>query len=401
VVSRTRHLGIVLALPARNPKPAVSADSKGEGTMKAILPFTKGRLRKAAAISLVGSALAIAPYTPLGSMPVRAAEWNEDPSLYVVTDSNTAATQTPTIHGPGHQHLEFSTFTVRRVGTGRYRLDVTNFSGDSGNGGNVQVTAVGNTSSNRHCKVESWGNSSSTQMIDVRCFSTQGNPQDSRFALSFVRRGSRRGYVWANNPSSASYVPDRFFSHNSAGGVNTISRSGPGVYSVTLPGLAGNGGNVQVTAYGVPSDYCKVSSWGGSPLRVGVRCFNAAGTPVDTRFSAIFEESPIDFPGAFAWADQPLNPFYTPSLAYQQNVRGGPVTIQRTATGTYWVRFPGGIKPGVPLVTAYGSGSERCRVFSIEDRTSDPAQSIYVQLRCSRSNGQLVDTRFSIKHRDD
>src|SRR5262245_42166976 len=58
------------------------------------------------------------------------------------------------------------------------------------------------------------------------------------------------GYVWANQPSSASYTPSLTYQFNSAGGTNTITRSGVGQYTVHFPGLSTLGGHVQVTAYG-------------------------------------------------------------------------------------------------------------------------------------------------------
>src|SRR5690349_18877060 len=59
-------------------------------------------------------------------------------------------------------------------------------------------------------------------------------------------------FLWADQPSTASYTPSTSFQGNSMGGTNTIVRNGTGDYTITLPGMAGNGGdggNVQVTAY--------------------------------------------------------------------------------------------------------------------------------------------------------
>lgn len=54
------------------------------------------------------------------------------------------------------------------------------------------------------------------------------------------------------------------YSYNSAGGDIRIVRSGTGVYAVRFSGLGGYGapgGHVQVTAYGMTSQACKVQSW--------------------------------------------------------------------------------------------------------------------------------------------
>lgn len=102
----------------------------------------------------------------------------------------------------------------------------------------------------------------------------------------------RTGYVWANNPTSASYTPSTTYSHNSSGGTITITRSSIGRYAVRFAGLGGSGtagGHVQVTAYGGGSETAKVANWGssGTDFIVNVRCFNSSGTPVDTRYTVL------------------------------------------------------------------------------------------------------------------
>ncbi len=105
--------------------------------------------------------------------------------------------------------------------------------------------------------------------------------------------GQRRmGYAWANDPASASYTPSTTYSFSSSGGAVTATRSGTGVYAITFAGLGGNGvagGNVQVTSYGAGSEHCKVASWGSSSANfaVNIRCFNAAGAAVDSRYSVM------------------------------------------------------------------------------------------------------------------
>lgn len=100
------------------------------------------------------------------------------------------------------------------------------------------------------------------------------------------------GYVWAHNPTSASYTPTPVYSYNSAGGAITITRSNTGRYAVRFAGLGGQstaGGNVQVTAYGFGSEYCKVQSWGsgGDDFVANVNCFAAGGNPADTLYTVL------------------------------------------------------------------------------------------------------------------
>jgi len=109
-------------------------------------------------------------------------------------------------------------------------------------------------------------------------------------ALPTLASAQKSGYVWADNPASASYTPSTMYSFNSSGGAITINRSGVGTYAVKFSGLGGGpsaGGNVQVTAYGAGSESCKVMNWGsgGPDFTINVRCLNSSGGPVDTRYS--------------------------------------------------------------------------------------------------------------------
>ncbi len=75
-----------------------------------------------------------------------------------------------------------------------------------------------------------------------------------------------------------------------AGAVNTITRSEVGVYKIQFPSQSLERGNVQVTAYGTGSEFCKVAHWTVSD-GVVVRCFDNSGAPVDTRFDVSFLNS--------------------------------------------------------------------------------------------------------------
>jgi hypothetical protein len=101
-------------------------------------------------------------------------------------------------------------------------------------------------------------------------------------------RGAENGYVWANQPATASYTPSLTYQYNSTGANNTITRTAVGTYHVTFPGLTAAGGHVQVTAYGSGPERCKVGSWGGSPVVVNVYCHNNAGVLVDTYYNVQF-----------------------------------------------------------------------------------------------------------------
>jgi hypothetical protein len=129
---------------------------------------------------------------------------------------------------------------------------------------------------------------------------SNGTPHCTELAAAAASRNiphpacppDKLGYVWANNPTAASYTPAPAYSYDSAGGPITITRTSKGRYTVRFGGLGGNGiagGNVQITAYGPGTERCKVLNWasGGADFVLNVRCTNLAGFPDDTRFTVL------------------------------------------------------------------------------------------------------------------
>ena len=88
--------------------------------------------------------------------------------------------------------------------------------------------------------------------------------------ITAVATGSLWGYVWANQPATASYTPDPAFQKNSTGGTNTVHRTGRGRYEVRFPRLGAAQGTVDVTAYGSTDRYCKAASWSSVPFSAGL-----------------------------------------------------------------------------------------------------------------------------------
>jgi leucyl aminopeptidase len=100
------------------------------------------------------------------------------------------------------------------------------------------------------------------------------------------------GFVWANNPTAASYDPSPTYAYNGAGGAISVARTGAGVYRLKFAGLGGNGragGSVQVTSYGAGAHRCKVRSWGSSGIDfvVSVRCYDPGGELTDGQYTAL------------------------------------------------------------------------------------------------------------------
>jgi hypothetical protein len=98
--------------------------------------------------------------------------------------------------------------------------------------------------------------------------------------------------------------------------------------------------------------------------------------------------------GSYVWANEPTLAAYTPSLNYQWDDFGGTNTITRSGVGAYAVHFTRPVSDGNVQVTAYGDGSEHCKVAFWN-------QSHGVQVRCFNSSGLPVDTRFDVAFLDE
>ncbi len=182
------------------------------------------------------------------------------------------------------------------------------------------------------------------------------------------QRSGDHGWVWANQTTAASYTPATGYQYNSTGASNSVTRSSAGRYTVRFAGLGGSGGNVQVTAYGSDAAYCKSAGWwtSGSDLLANVRCFSAAGQPVDSRFNALFYREQISGGSgattAYLWANASTSADYTPASGYSYNDTGASNRVRRSGTGNYTVELPGLTDSNASVqVTAYGTNADRCQ----------------------------------------
>lgn len=225
---------------------------------------------------------------------------------------------------------------------------------------------------------------------------TRWNAANSQFLVAGPQ--SRWGYVWANQPTAASYTPSNTYQFNSSGATNTIVRTAVGTYTVKFPNLAASAGTVHVSAYGTGSQSCKVVNWfpSGSEEHVNVACFNSAGSRADALFTVSFNLPAGNIgPLGHVWADQPSTASYTPSASYRFNSSGGTNTISRSGVGAYTVRLPGlAASAGNVKVTAYGGGSELCKVGNWFPSGADQL----VNVRCYSTSGAAVDTRFTMTY---
>ena len=190
------------------------------------------------------------------------------------------------------------TNTTTRIGTGNYNVTMP---GQNFTGGTVEVTAVGGAGIGiANCKVGSWSTGSNLS-VNVRCFAANGSPVNSQFMVRAAKRWPEGGmqyfYLRANNPTATDYTPtlstqqgwiDSFVGPGHFTSAATIHRNGTGSYRVRLPEMDPYYSTVKVTAYGTSSGTCTVLDWfqgPGDDTDVEVRCFTAAGAPMNSQFT--------------------------------------------------------------------------------------------------------------------
>lgn len=206
---------------------------------------------------------------------------------YLLDNNPTVADYTPT---GVNFNSTFAPNEVLRLGTGRWQVVIP---GLGTTGGNVQVNADDMLAV---CRAQSWQSASGappSEIANVTCRDFAGHPVDAWFWLTFTDRVSLEGaigttgaYLVANNPTASSYRPAAAFRYSSAAMAPTITRSGPGKYLVTLPGMP-RGGSAVVTPTGTGRSACALSSFrtDATPQKIGVHCWRPDGTAVDTTFS--------------------------------------------------------------------------------------------------------------------
>lgn len=375
----------------------MTADARRSGHSRA-----KRRVESRAGRLAAALLITVAVVSGLGTATSSLAQEFPTGWTYLVANDPVAESYTPALA------FQFSslgeTNTVERSDAGVYTVHLPGFGPGSGN---VQVTAVSQGAES--CKAAGWGYVGSTLQIHVRCFDLEGQPADSMFSLLYTAGGSAVGrgipsaYIYADNPTADSYVPLGEFQFNSIGWENRIERLGVGEYLVRLPNLGGvDEGNVQVSAFGDGAESCRTVGWGADgPARlIGVLCHDTSGTPADSRFTLTYTASSslAEVEGAnaaYVWANQPSGASYTPAENYQFNSTGALNSVQRTGAGEYIVSLPGivgGKSGGNAQVTAFGEGSEQCKVlhwFRLE-------AGVEVTVRCFNAAGQLVDAPFTL-----
>ena len=322
-----------------------------------------------------------------------------------VTPANNGACSTCFTNSP-----KGDTVYITPLGVGAYEIAVEGLYLPESS--DLQVTSA--DTEQAYCATSGWSHGANKGILAyVNCYDISGNPTESGFAFLYQSRSLPFGsavkgiaFLWADQPTEASYTPNLSYQYNSTGATNTMTRNGTGSYTALIPGLTKTGGNVQVTAYGSGPARCKLASWsaGQSGTSVSVLCFDATGAAADEMFTLMYTigEPPGLFPvryagfghtGAYVWANKPKNiNVYTPPHAYNYNgFKTGPLTVQRNATGVYTLAVPEKTDFGIAsmLVTAYGPTNSFCVAIDGANEWN-PAQ-----VFCYDQQGNPTDSAFT------
>jgi len=186
--------------------------------------------------------------------------------------------------------------TITRDGTGSYTATLP---GLDANGGTVVVTALGSTAA--HCQVTDWTGGSSGTTINVNCTDATGVAADEEFTLAysiaetvgFAPGSGNGGAIWASKDKDATpYDVSTRYSIAIDGEEMLAQRLANGSYAWTMNvENTWISSTVLVTAYDAPGSHCSALEWTSTSTltTVYVNCFDAAGTPADTRFTATFQ----------------------------------------------------------------------------------------------------------------
>ncbi|HKP19803.1 MAG TPA: hypothetical protein VJT84_15105 [Gaiellaceae bacterium] len=279
--------------------------------------------------------------------------------------------------------------------TGRYLVRFDRLSSFLGARSTVKVSGSASNTSGTPWNCSPTSSRLVDDVIDVRCYETgTGAAANAYFQVFVTRNYNDNAFAYANQPTRTGYTPPSNSSWNPRGAIK-VYRDGVGVYRVAFTGLgsvtSSTGGHVQVSAVGTAKVYCKVANWLGSPdVTVSVRCFSAAGAPIDSKFNVFFTFWNEHL--AYAWGNDASSASYTPSAFYSFNPASGSITIRHRARGWYTAEWTGAQNSIVPFgtaqVTGYSTDNSQC--------TQDGPGEYFVDVRCFDPSGQPVDAYYTV-----
>jgi DNA-directed RNA polymerase specialized sigma24 family protein len=261
-------------------------------------------------------------------------------------------------------------------------------------GGIAHVAAYDYTASGASCQPVGWRAQGADEAVEVACFGRTGQPSDVPVAVLFLAGtvdqgwslGGARGFVYASDPTAATYLPGAPDARNTG----RITRTGTGRYAVVLGGGAEA---VQVSPVAGSARYCALTGHTGAVATVACTAHN--GVPADTAFT-------LSYTGRSSLLDDRR----TPHAAFL-TVSGGSATVPtwwlskpgspsvtRTGTGRYVVHMPLGYLPSYTHVVAHGTGY--CSLVQRNDYSYKDNASFYVE--CLTATGTAVDNDFGITY---
>jgi hypothetical protein len=208
----------------------------------------------------------------------------------------------------------------------------------------------------------------------------------------------RSGNVLADRPAEGHYKPSE--QCNSAQGENRVERTATGRYVVTFGGLGTDGGVAEVTPVTTEDRICTLPDWrpDGADEQVEVACFDRAGAPADSGFSARYRYL-RNSAGAAAYLrlGDPGGAGQTIEDAYSFHSQpGGINSADREHVGSYVIYLGrlDGATGGTVQVTAIGEAATVCGV----ERWFGYPEGGYLAVRviCRDAAGQAVDSRFGV-----
>ena len=170
---------------------------------------------------------------------------------------------------------------------------------------------------------------------DARATTVEASAEQARVVAWPL--SNRFAYVWADQPSAASYTPNPSFAYNATGGSIQITRHGNGRYEVAFNSPAGWTGTrlgFAVTAYGSSTLGCSLDWHSPSAqLVVRVNCYDrVTHLPADSRFTLLVVGSgSLQTRSAFAFANEPSSPSYTPNPLASYTTGPGAMLITHLA----------------------------------------------------------------------
>ena len=304
------------------------------------------------------------------------------------------------------------TNSISRLGTGYYQV---RFGGLGSDTGNVQVTSYGSSSSS-YCKVGYWSPDGADELVDIRCFSANGDPEDNQYVVTFdndkTTPWGERAYLW-NNLLSGSGTPEPSYQFVHGSTLGTVTFNSTGDYTVQLPigsSDTEDRGIAHVTAYGNDAVYCVWDSFTSDPTTVAtirVRCYTPSGDPADSMFSLSYGRyAPLEANTiSYVHADQPQTDSYMARADQSGAVRiechspSDSIQVTRKDIGSYTITFPIFPFPGptfqdTVMVTAKGSDARRCTVVDWLEVGSNTEVNVF----CTNAAGVALDSEFGITY---